>query len=49
MSADRVARRRRTFCEVGPGAPDLTPEQHERRGDAANALFRELVRCVREE
>jgi hypothetical protein len=25
-------------------APDLTPEEHQRRGDAANALFRELVR-----
>jgi hypothetical protein len=25
-------------------APDLTPEEHRRRGDAANALFREMVR-----
>jgi hypothetical protein len=25
-------------------APDLTPEEHKRRGDAADALFRELVR-----
>jgi hypothetical protein len=25
-------------------APDLTPEEHQRRGDAANALWRELVR-----
>jgi hypothetical protein len=32
-----------------PGArrvnvPDLTPEEHQRRGDAADALWRELVR-----
>lgn len=27
-----------------PRAPDLTPEEHQRRGDAADALFRELVR-----
>ena len=25
-------------------APDLTPEEHRRRGDAADALFREMVR-----
>ena len=25
-------------------APDLTTEEHRRRGDAADALFRELVR-----
>jgi hypothetical protein len=25
-------------------APDLTPEEHQRRGDAADALWRELVR-----
>jgi hypothetical protein len=25
-------------------APDLTPEEHQQRGDAADALFRELVR-----
>jgi hypothetical protein len=24
--------------------PDMTPEEHHRRGDAADALFRELVR-----
>jgi hypothetical protein len=24
-------------------APDITPEEHQRRGDAADALFRELV------
>jgi hypothetical protein len=25
-------------------APDLTPEEHRRRGDAADAMFREMVR-----
>jgi hypothetical protein len=25
-------------------APDLTPEEHRRRGDAADTLFREMVR-----
>ena len=25
-------------------APDMTPEEHRRRGDAADALFREIVR-----
>jgi hypothetical protein len=25
-------------------APDMPPEEHKRRGDAADALFRELVR-----
>lgn len=29
-----------------PRAPDLTPEEHQRRGDAADALFRELVRLA---
>jgi hypothetical protein len=27
-----------------PDVPDMTPEEHQRRGDAANALWRELVR-----
>jgi hypothetical protein len=27
--------------------PDMTPEEHERRGDAAVALFHELMRRVR--
>ena len=27
-------------------APDMTPEEHQRRGDAADALFRELVRLA---
>jgi hypothetical protein len=32
--------RRNRFGDV----PDMTPEEHERRGDAAVALFREVVR-----
>jgi hypothetical protein len=27
--------------------PDMTPEEHKRRGDAADALWREIVRGVR--
>ncbi len=26
--------------------PELTPEEHRRRGDAADALFREIARCT---
>ena len=29
--------------------PDCRPEEHQQRGDAAEALFRELVRRVRED
>ena len=35
-----VKRRRGRFGD----APDLTPEEHRRRGDAADTLFREVVR-----
>ena len=38
-------RRRGRFGDV----PDMTPEERKRRGDAADALFRELVRRVPEE
>jgi hypothetical protein len=27
----------------------MTPEEHQRRGDAADALFREIVRCPPEQ
>jgi hypothetical protein len=37
--------RRGRFGDV----PDMMPEEHERRGDAAVALFRELTRRVRGE
>ena len=37
--------RRGRFGDV----PDMTPEEHERRGDAAVALFRELTRRARGE
>jgi hypothetical protein len=36
---------RRRYADV----PDMTPEEHKRRGDAADALWRELVRRVRED
>ena len=35
-----VRRRGKRFGD----APDLTPEEHQRRGEAADALWRELVR-----
>jgi hypothetical protein len=43
---DRNARIVTTRSKRGPfgEAPDLTPEEHQQRGDAADALFRELVR-----
>jgi hypothetical protein len=42
VTAARKARGR--FGDV----PDMTPEEHQQRGDAAEALFRELTRRVRE-
>ncbi len=38
--AGTVKRRPGRFGDV----PDMTPEEHRRRGDAADALFREIVR-----
>jgi hypothetical protein len=29
-------------------APDMTPEEHQRRGDAAEAIFREMKRRIAE-
>jgi hypothetical protein len=40
-----IRHRRGRFGDV----PDMTPEEHERRGDAAVALFRERSRRGREE
>jgi hypothetical protein len=40
-SAIVTAKRRR---ERFGDAPDLTPEEHHRRGEAVDALFREMVR-----
>jgi hypothetical protein len=40
-----IKRKSGKFADV----PDMTPEEHKRRGDAADALWRELVRRVREE
>jgi hypothetical protein len=31
---------------VHPDVPDMTPEDYQQRGDAADALWRELVRRV---
>ena len=36
-----------TIRKPGKGyVPDLTPEEHQRRGDAAEALFREMKRRI---
>jgi hypothetical protein len=36
-----------TIRKPGKGyVPDLTPEEHQRRGDAAEALFREMKRKI---
>ena len=31
---------------VSRDVPDMTPEEHKRRGDAADALFREMKRQI---
>jgi hypothetical protein len=42
-SAIVTARRRgRRFADV----PDMTPEEHQRRGDLADALWRDMVRRI---
>jgi hypothetical protein len=41
-----TARKPRTAPSFGE-APDLSTEEHQRRGDAADALFREVVRRAR--
>jgi hypothetical protein len=41
---DRKTRIVTTRPKRGREVEDLTPEEHRRRGDAADALFRELVR-----
>jgi hypothetical protein len=36
-----------TIRKPGKGyVPDMTPEEHQRRGDAAEALFREMKRRI---
>jgi hypothetical protein len=35
-----------TIRKSGSEVPDMTPEEHQRRGDAAEALFREMKRRI---
>jgi hypothetical protein len=55
QKAERVAPaavltiRRQATRIIPPGLLADTPEEHRRRGDAADAMWRELVRRVREE
>jgi hypothetical protein len=44
-----VTIRRQATRIIPPGLLADTPEEHKRRGDAADAIWRELVRRVREE
>jgi hypothetical protein len=44
QSAIVTARRPKAVVNLPPGLLPDTPEEHKRRGDAADALFRELVR-----
>ena len=47
-SSSRAAKSAIVTAKRRPGrfgdAPDMTPEEHQRRGNAADALFREIVR-----
>jgi hypothetical protein len=45
VTAKNPHRRHGRFGDV----PDMTPEENKQRGEAADALWRELVRRVREE
>ena len=39
-----IVRTKSRRASVFGDAPDMTPEEHRQRGDAADALWRELVR-----
>jgi hypothetical protein len=41
-----VTARRRPRANSSGNVPDMTPEEHRRRGDAADALFREMKRRI---
>ena len=41
-----MAARRTLFVLHRNTVPDMTPEEHQRRGDAAEALFREMKRRI---
>ena len=40
---------KRKRSSVFGAAPDMTPEEHQRRGDAGDVLFREIVRRANSE
>ena len=48
ITGSRIVTARPKRGRFGP-VPDLTDEEHQRRGDAAEALFREIVRRVKGE
>ena len=43
-----IVRTRSRRASVFGDAPDMTPEEHRRRGDAADAIFREMKRKIAE-
>jgi hypothetical protein len=47
-TGSRIVTARNPRARRFPDVPDMTPEEHQRRGEAAEALFRELVRRARE-
>jgi hypothetical protein len=44
ITGPRIVTARNPRAKQFPDVSDMTPEEHQRRGDAAVALFRELVR-----
>jgi hypothetical protein len=42
--ASRIVEPKRKRASVSGDVTDMTPEEHQQRGDAAEALWRELVR-----
>jgi hypothetical protein len=46
MTGSRIVTARRPRARSSVEVPDMTPEEHRRRGEAAAALWRELVRRV---
>ena len=44
LAMPAIVTARKRGKRVVTGLPDMTPEEHQRRGDAAEAVWRELVR-----
>ena len=44
VSSERIARQSAIIAKASP--LDMTPEEHKRRGDAADAMFQEMKRKI---